>query len=243
MKIAKRIIKIFSCILIFCLIFCAISVVAIDYVDNDKRDKIIGNTKAENGLFYFIDENTSTDTRLQMRAYCNTLPSNIKNDLKEKDWVFVFSEKIPEELLSKATDEAKGNLGTLQGLTVSTLKIIFIRVGPDALGTEETFIHEVGHAIGCDMNYVYAKKEFIDIYKKDAASYGCSEYAKSDISEFFANGFKDYILRPDYLKNENARMYKFYKENITGEFPGSSLKSKITNSPIAVIRLLISKIV
>ena len=243
MRLFKRFIKIFSGIVAFVFIYCAISVVAISYVDSNKRDKIIGDTKSSEGMFYFKDLDTSASLIGEIKITFSSLPENIRNDIMEKDWCFVFSKTIPEAVLPDATaTNTNGNLGSLQGLTVSTAKTVFIRVSDDINLVRETFVHEIGHIVGCDLNYLYGRNEFLKIYKECSEAYDCDPYAKTNVSEFFANGFKDYILYPEFLKEQSSRMYDFYEENITGAFPDTSLKSKIINSPIAAFNLLISKI-
>ena len=74
MRLFKRFIKIFSGIVAFVFIYCAISVVAISYVDSNKRDKIIGDTKSSEGMFYFKDLDTSASLIGEIKITFSSLP-------------------------------------------------------------------------------------------------------------------------------------------------------------------------
>lgn len=77
-----------------------------------------------------------------------------------------------------------------------------------------TVYHEFGHMLDCGYNYKYESKEneFYNIYLDERAEFRTDynyQYAISEVEEYFASSFAEYIINPQRLKSNTPRTYNY----------------------------------
>ena len=82
-----------------------------------------------------------------------------------------------------------------------------------------TVYHEFGHMLDYGYNYKYESKEneFYNIYLDERAEFRTDynyQYAISEVEEYFASSFAEYIINPQRLKSNTPRTYNYIVNTI-----------------------------
>lgn len=166
-----------------------------------------------------------------LETYLNKVPSNILSFLYQKGWTI-------QETDRDLGDYQYWDNGVLydfhiRGVAYFNTREIFVR--PD--GIETSTLHEVGHAIDYEMNWISSGEEFRSIYISEKAQFFIQDsHDLKDESEYFAEAFQQYFLNGNTMKATTPRTYSFI-ENIVvnfGEVMEESTKTYIFSNGVAI---------
>lgn len=135
------------------------------------------------------------------------VPAHHLGFLKEKGW------KI--ELTTKDLAAEYGYSSYICGITLYKEKIVYISATEYAI--RRSTIHEIGHAIACQLGFVEVTDEFKEIYEdekdyfSDCTSVG-DGHEISSVYEYFASVYQNMILDYDDTKAEIPRTVAYIEK-------------------------------
>ena len=163
----------------------------------------------ENDIF-IDDEEYLEDSVKIMESVYSKLPSHIANVIKN-EWSIVVSLDEPIKTNSQVV---------AAGVTYSNVSVIWLSRYFD----ETVMSHEIGHAIDSYLGHPSLSSEFDNIYNKywnEYLEFGAeriNKHSTSDSSEFFAALFADYIVYPDYLKEQAPDAYAYFERILINDW-------------------------
>ena len=132
------------------------------------------------------------------------VPQYILDDFISKGWkINIINEDINYNGLNAS------------GITTYADKTIDIKNNEGLI--KRSIVHEIGHFFDCSLGFISESDEFLnDIYpsEKDNFKYTYTTKSKheiSDVYEYFASTFDEYITNPDNLEQCCPRTYEFLK--------------------------------
>lgn len=173
------------------------SYIPCDKVSKEKKE-IIANPiikNAEQTEDYIIEE---------INNKINKVPSNIYKMFDE--WsIYLTNENLDNKYF-------EGQYGHVPAVTVWSTKEIYIENNYDYL--DMSILHELGHALDCELK-IFEKNEWINIYneEKDLATF-MSNHCRSNIKEYFADSFLNYLENSEDLKEKCPKTYNYLNEII-----------------------------
>ena len=153
-----------------------------------------------------ISSSTSESASAEAREYYNMLPSGVRNAFESKGWHVEISDVISVNYISALYGGfALG--GYVAGFTESYSKVIML-ADTDAGAAMN---HEMGHFFDYISGRVSESSTFEAIYNAEASSFdgGSNAYASSNVNEFFADAFREYVECAGYLKKNCPQTYSF----------------------------------
>ena len=154
---------------------------------------------------FIDDEQYLEDSTAIIESVYEKMPKHIA-DIIKNEWSIVVSLDEPIKTDSQIV---------AAGVTYSNVSVIWLSRYFD----ETVLSHEIGHAIDSYLGNPSLTSDFNSLYNKYWNSYleygseRINKHSTSDSSEFFAALFADYIVYPDYLK-ENAPEAHAYFDNL-----------------------------
>lgn len=171
------------------------------------------NTKYKYNLevnAFIEDETEMVNIEPVMNNVYESMPSHIKT-LIQKDWHFVISVDKPFNCCTNVR---------AAGITYYEYSVIWLTTGFD----ERVMAHECGHAIDKHLGNISGAKEFVSIYHSSWNTYRefdtdhVDKHSTSSVAEFFAATFADYILHPDYMKEQSPELYTYFNQLLTNDW-------------------------
>lgn len=172
-------------------------------IDNYIKDNNITNIE----ISEIIDKNIPTDIQNDLNYYLIKLP-DVHSLLKASNWKIYTT---TEDLNAIYFD---GAYSYVNGITRYYQKEIYLteHIYQDKYIFQETVLHEIGHAIDCELSITETKEwENIYIEEKEKANF-MREYGKSNIKEYFAESFYHYLTNQKKLKKYCPKTYQYIDE-------------------------------
>ncbi len=214
----KSVIKVvFKCL--FLIVLFTITVICLKYfmveIDATKSNQYLMENYAKNEeLNYYYDHNEDLDFHQALQTSIDSLPEHLRPIINE--WNILLSNHQPFVI---RTAEAAS------GITYLDKKVIWISHDSDA----KVIVHEFGHVIDSYLGSINATDEFKQLYEEYWSTY--IEYGQDMIdihsiscpSEFFAATFADYILFPEYLKENSEGLFIYFEKTLSNSWRFSSI--------------------
>ena len=209
-------------ILVLCFLFCIVyafsSCAAVGMIMSSNEQKEYAafeelNTKYKynSEVDAFIEDETEiANIKPVMNNVYESMPTHIRT-LIQKDWHFVISVDEPFNCCTNVR---------AAGITYYEYSVIWLTTGFD----ERVMAHECGHAIDKHLGNISGAKEFISIYNSSWNTYrefdtdNVDKHSTSSFAEFFAATFADYILHPDYMKEQSPELYTYFNTLLTNDW-------------------------
>lgn len=184
-----------------------------DSNDTDDKLAVEKNGTVKDTVFY-TDENYNDmlyakgkvreENLIAAMDMLNKIPQYILDDFQKKGWIInIINEDIDYNGISAS------------GITTYAVKTIDIKNNEGLV--RSSIVHEMGHFFDCSLGFISESDGFInDIYpsEKDNFKYTYTTKSKheiSDVYEYFASTFDEYITNPDNLEQCCPRTYEFLK--------------------------------
>ena len=142
-------------------------------------------------------------------TYWNKIPLKVRKKFVDNNWNIYVTDK-------NLAKEYNNSSGIINGITIYNKKEIHIQNTFEAIS--KSLIHEVGHFFD-DYNRITISDSFNTIYQKEYEKFFQTyhtnkEYAKSDIKEYFAEAFVQYIITPTLLKENTKETFDYIEKSI-----------------------------
>lgn len=109
-----------------------------------------------------------------------------------------------------ASYESDNGDGEIMGLFADRQKRISVRVASNGAMDLQTLTHEYGHYVWFHVFSKDDRKQYKELYKRQAASRALvSNYAETNLEEGFAEAFAFYIEQPDKLKSRDSASFQY----------------------------------
>ena len=202
----------------FCIVYALSSCAAVGMImsSNDQKEyaaieELNTKYKYNSEVDAFVeDEEEIVNIKPVMNNVYESMPPHIKT-LIQKDWHFVISVDEPFNCCTNVR---------AAGITYYEYSVIWLMTGFD----ERVMAHECGHAIDKHLGNISGAKEFISIYNSSWNTYrefdtnNVDKHSTSSFAEFFAATFADYILHPDYMKEQSSELYTYFNTLLTNDW-------------------------
>lgn len=179
----------------------------VEFDHHQSESYLVENYAYDETLHYYYDYNEDLPFNESLQNSINLLPEHIRPIIDE--WTILLSNHQPFVI-----DYAEA----ASGITYLDKKVIWFSHASD----EKIILHEFGHVIDSYLGGISSTEEFKQLYQNNWQSYVESGQEIIDIhsiscsSEFFASVFADYILNPDYLKEQSEELYCFF-DHVTSD--------------------------
>ena len=209
MKVLKYIVCFFFLFTLFWTVACLCAAGIIYMEDNNKAENAaisLKNQYAYSEEYGFIIDNEELleNANTIITSSYEKMPEHIANIIKS-DWTIIIAQDEPYPCNDKIT---------AAGITYPHNRVIWVCTTFD----EKVFVHECGHAIDDYLGTVSSGVVFQDLYFQNWENYleydneRVDKHSSSSASEFFAATFADYILHPDYLKDNCSAIYDYFDD-------------------------------
>lgn len=227
----KRVLSIIGVNLaILAFIFGSYSVITSKVVDDpaDVQEEI--NAGADPSKYDFVDITVIMEKSMdnaavmkEVKGAISCFPVEILQGFNDDDWRIMVVSDIDFSGITQHLDNKEDTVG----LTNFDDKLIQIKYNEAEGVVKLRTIHEIAHYAdeyygfpSCSIDYVDAFYDEDDPYReyeldgihKTAINAVDLEHANENTMELFACSYKDYLLHPDYLKENNEGLYNYYKE-------------------------------
>ena len=196
---------------------CAAGIIMMERSSAYEDSRMILNNKysydADANIYYADSEVLENAKQVLSRVY-KTLPNHIVRIINS-DWTIVVSDSKPFE---------STNMLVAAGITYSAKGVIWVVSDFD----EKVFIHEAGHVLDTYLGNPSLQKEFTELYERYWETYReyetekINKHSVSSSSEFFAMMFTEYMLHPEYVKQQASDIYLFFEHTIENDWRFSS---------------------
>lgn len=198
---------------------------------NESNNNKTNDPVAENVTETTTEQLPATDKRVKDTVFYNDESYNeyiyAKGKVREENLVTADTtvHKVPQYILddfiSKGwkiniiNEDINYNGLNASGITTYADKTIDIKNNEGLI--KSSIVHEIGHFFDCSLGFISESDEFLnDIYpsEKDNFKYTYTTKSKheiSDVYEYFASTFDEYITNPDNLEQCCPRTYEFLK--------------------------------
>ena len=148
------------------------------------------------------------------------LPKSMMEDVYSNGWGIILT----NEDLAKMYFPDK--YSKVQALTSYKQRLIVI--GATDRYLDEAPLHEIGHVVEYINGKIGRTEMFINIYENEKdnfkSSKGHGDYARTNVQEYFAESFQEYIINPKQLQ-ENCPMTYGYVGSIIEKYRQKDLES------------------
>ncbi len=160
-----------------------------------------------------ISSSTSETASAEAREYYNMLPSGVRNAFESGGWHVEISDVVSVNYIS-ALYGGFSLGGYVAGYTESYSKVIMLS-DTDAGAAMN---HEMGHFFDYTSGMISKSSTFGSIYLAECAAFdgGSNAYASSDVSEYFADAFREYVECAGYLKKTCPQTFAFIDGYVSG---------------------------
>lgn len=136
------------------------------------------------------------------------IPEGFYNNLY--DWKFIITNKTLERFRTEdLTDEQ-----FVAGATLYKERNIYILISNDCNRSFDDIVyHELGHALDCNLNVISNTEEFTTIFNKEKThtTNAFTNHTLSDSTEFFAEGFCQYMKNSTEMQIQMPKTYNYFK--------------------------------
>ena len=165
------------------------------------------NYKRTSLSYLYIDSNQNEEEQTtKVKAVVDKLPKPLL-DIVEDDWLILISNKCP---FPSFTTDAE-----IKGTTYYASKIIWMTSD----FTQHELAHEFGHALSFLCGDIHNSSKFLNIYHNGWGKYALANdeptqpHCISTSSEWFAEMYAEYIMEPDYFRENLPDAYE-YMQNL-----------------------------
>lgn len=153
-----------------------------------------------------ITRSNSSEASKEAIQYYNMLPESLRNQFESEGWEIIISDVATVNMM-RAMYGGVSTGGYVAGFTESFSKSIIL-ADTDA---GNAINHEFGHYFDYSKGKISDTELFKDIYKAESGKFdgGNNDYAKSQVGEYFAEAFREYVECAGYLHNCCPRTYSF----------------------------------
>ena len=156
--------------------------------------------------------NNTKDAEIKINELYMNIPNHLKNKLYDNSLIIYLCDDI------KGMFDNENIIGLTEITNLGNKRIYLSNENID-----ETFYHEIGHAINYEYGHIANSNEFVNIYEleknnipKNTFSFYDSIYAAKSSHEYFAEAFSLYMHNADACKTYIPSTYEFLKQNIFG---------------------------
>ena len=170
------------------------------------KDTVFYTDEYYNDYFYAKGK-VREENMIAAQETLNKIPQYILDNFKKDGWVINI---INEDIVYNGLNAS--------GITTYADKIIDIKNNEGLI--RSCIVHEVGHYFDCSLGFISESDEFLNnIYPEEKNNFNYTyttsiKHEISDVYEYFASTFDEYIINPNGLKNDCPRTYEFMKNLI-----------------------------
>ncbi len=159
--------------------------------------------KVYEGYTIWLEDGSSEKWADQAMEYLRLLPEKALEALNKDKWYFIITPRSLEEVYHSGVENTIG-------LTIYYKKRIYIK--NDEFSIDSCTLHEIGHALDALNSYQSFSEGFNDIYNEESSASGLSRYFTSSPTEYFAETFQNYFIKPELTKVNTPKSYAFIEK-------------------------------
>lgn len=170
------------------------------------KDTVFYTDEYYNDYFYAKGK-VREENMIAAQETLNKIPQYILDNFKKDGWIINI---INEDIVYNGLNAS--------GITTYADKTIDIKNNEGLI--RSCIVHEVGHYFDCSLGFISESDEFLNnIYPEEKNNFNYTyttsiKHEISDVYEYFASTFDEYIINPNGLKNDCPKTYEFMKNLI-----------------------------